>query len=157
MRWYPPLRSVPHWVALAVFRAGCNWGKTTGLPWGVRFPGPHHAYDQHLEAGVIDSSTPLSLPVHPTQLYESVFGLIVLVLAYRWLRRPKQSGTVFLKTVSAYAVFRFALEFLRADAQGVAFGPLSFAQLVSLVVMGACFCFLWRPHYWLSPERVEAK
>ncbi len=142
---------------LGCFSAGCNWGETTGLPWGVRFPGPYHAYDQHLQAGLIDSSAPLSLPVHPTQLYEAAFGLIVLVLAYHWLRQPHQSGTIFLKAVSAYAVFRFALEFLRADAQGVAFGPLSFAQLISLIVVGTCLWFLWRPHYWLPPERVEAK
>ena len=115
--------------------AGCNWGRITDVPWGVRFPGPKHAYAQHLSAGLIEPGTSLSLAVHPAQLYESLFGLLLLILCYRLLRRPHVPGNVFFTAVSIYAVFRFFIEFLRADSGGLSFGFLTFARIVSLVLL----------------------
>ncbi len=129
---------------IGCFLAGCNWGKTTELPWAVCFPPPHHAWRQQLKAGLIGPDAPLSLPVHPTQLYESFFGLGVFAVALWWLRREyaggvsKQPGRTFLCAISAYAVFRFLVEYIRADASGLHFGPLTVAQGLSLVIFVTC-------------------
>lgn len=141
---------------LGCFLAGCNWGQTTGLPWGVCFPGPKHAYAQHLNAGLIDSSASLSLPVHPTQLYESFFGLLMLIPIYYLLRRPHQPGFIFWNSIAAYAAFRFLIEFLRADSAGMGFGPLTFAQGLSLIVFcGTILLQVWPSRRSLANGRAE--
>ena len=56
---------------IGCFLAGCNYGQVTQQPWGVCFPMGSPAYSQQLKAGLLESITTLSLPVHPTQLYES--------------------------------------------------------------------------------------
>lgn len=142
---------------IGCFMAGCNWGAVSSVPWAVRFPGPHDAYAQHLRAGLIQYGDPLSLPVHPTQLYESGFGLAMLVLTSWWISRrynrraPVQAGRVFLVSVNAYALFRFFSEFVRADAFGWRPGVISMAQLCSLTVMAVSGLFFLRkngPEYW---------
>ena len=135
------------------FLAGCNWGRSTDLPWAVCFPPPHHAYAQHLKAGLIAPGAPLSLPVHPTQLYEALFGLLMFGSTVWWLKKeypakeqpwsPTVPGKVFLWAMSAYAVFRFSVEFVRADAQGLQAGPLTVAQAISLAVLGASQITFW--------------
>ncbi|MFB3906035.1 MAG: prolipoprotein diacylglyceryl transferase family protein [Acidobacteriota bacterium] len=132
------------------FLAGCNWGKTTDLPWAVCFPPPHHAWRQHVKAGLLAPDAPLSLPVHPTQLYESIFGLLVFGIALWWLRREyaagvglKQPGRTFLFAISAYAVFRLLVEYVRADASGLQFGPFSVAQGLSLGILAGCQAILF--------------
>ncbi len=140
----PPLALGLFLGRIGCFLAGCNWGKMTDLPWGVCFPPPHHAWRQQLKAGLIGPDAPLSLPVHPTQLYESFFGLVVFAVALWWLRREyadgvaKHPGRTFLGAVSAYAVFRFLVEYLRADASGLRFGPLTVAQGLSLMILVVC-------------------
>ncbi len=129
---------------IGCFMAGCNWGKTSDLPWAVCFPPPHHAWRQHLKAGWITPDATLSLPVHPTQLYESLFGLVVFAVALWWLRYEyadgvaKHPGRTFLGAISGYAVFRFLVEYVRADASGLRFGPLTVAQGLSLVIFVTC-------------------
>ena len=126
---------------IGCFMAGCNWGAISSVPWAVRFPGPRDAYAQHLRAGLIQYGDPLSLPVHPTQLYESAFGLAMLLITWRWISKRYrrhtrvQAGCVFLVGVNAYALFRFFMEFVRADAFGWKPGPLSVAQLCSLSIL----------------------
>ena len=164
---------------IGCFLAGCNWGKITSLPWGVRFPPPHHAYAQHLKAGLIERGSALSLPVHPTQLYESLFGLAMFGLTTWWLVRtypsePRASasgvvsaqhlpahsltvaariavffprarpGQIFLTAISCYAVFRFLVEFIRADSQGLRLGAITVAQGLSILVFAVCQFFFWR-------------
>jgi prolipoprotein diacylglyceryltransferase len=73
------------------------------------------------------------LPVHPTQLYEVLLGLILLVLALKFAPSWRYSGRLHL--ISIYAVARFGLEFLRADSNGPVLGPFSFPQPVSLAVV----------------------
>lgn len=142
---------------LGCFSAECNWGTRTELPWGVCFPGPKHAYAQQLRAGMIEVGSRLSLPVHPTQLYEAFFGLLMLPWIYRWLQADLGPGKVFLRAVSYYALFRFLSEFIRGDAAGLSFGGLSFAQGISILVLGLCQLALHREHLGFPSRRLEAR
>lgn len=70
---------------------------------------------------------------HPVQLYEALFllGLFVVLL-----RIPAVDGWRVTTTyLLAYPVFRFLLEFLRADDRGACFG-LSTSQLLALPLFG---------------------
>ena len=46
------------------------------MPWAVRFPAGSHAWVRQLNAGLVQPGDPLSLPVHPTQLYSCAAGLL---------------------------------------------------------------------------------
>jgi phosphatidylglycerol:prolipoprotein diacylglycerol transferase len=58
-----------------------------------------------------------SFPVHPTQIYESLVGLSLLLLLL-WLRRhQKFRGQIFFTFVFAYGCLRFLLELWRDDEE----------------------------------------
>jgi phosphatidylglycerol:prolipoprotein diacylglycerol transferase len=85
---------------------------------------------------MVDRAT--SLPVHPTQLYESAAGLVLFVFAVWLLTHRKFRGQVFLAVGGVYALWRFFIEYLRDDPErGFAFG-FSTSQLISLAVIPLC-------------------
>ena len=64
-----------------------------------------------------------SLPVHPTQLYESLTGLFLLVLLLQQRKTQKFRGQIFFLFTFAYGAIRFVLEVLRDDTERGSFGP----------------------------------
>jgi phosphatidylglycerol:prolipoprotein diacylglycerol transferase len=111
--WLKTLGTFPHWAPGT-------------LPAGDGSP----AYIRHLE---LFRGSPLetelvrgnaSLPVHPTQLYESLTGLALLGLLL-WQRRSLRfRGQVFFLFVFAYGFCRFVLELWRDDAERGSYGPV---------------------------------
>jgi phosphatidylglycerol---prolipoprotein diacylglyceryl transferase len=107
---------------IGCFLFGCDYGKVTNLPWAVRFPGQNPlarygspAWQHHVEIGALARSAARSLPVHPTQLYESLssvllFGLLILIRHHR-----RFSGQVFLGWVLGYGILRPIIEVFRDD------------------------------------------
>lgn len=110
---------------LGCFAAGCCYGKPTQVAWAVTFT------DQ---AAALNVGTPLNVPLHPTQLYEALAGLVIL-LAVLWLERRKDSypGRTFWQFVFLYSISRFAIEFFRGDDRG-AVAMFSTSQTISLVL-----------------------
>ena len=118
-------------VRSGCFLAGCDYGLPTAR--GVRFPPGSLAALDHAHRGFIPLGAP-SLPVHPTQLYEAVLGLLAAALAAVPIVRGRRDGRASAVFLGVYAVGRFAIEFLRGDRdRGQAFG-LSTAQWVSLAI-----------------------
>jgi len=108
---------------IGCFLFGCDYGKPAEhLPWAVRFPGPnplapngspawfHHVHD----LGLAQTAT-RSLPVHPTQLYESLAGLALFGLLLLLRRKRRFSGEVFLGWVLGYGILRPIIEHFRDD------------------------------------------
>ena len=83
--WYISKHHMPFWKTCDVFApgialghvigrlgclaAGCCYGKPTDVAWGITFNNPMAA--SNLE-------TPLGIPLHPSQLYESSAELLIL-------------------------------------------------------------------------------
>ncbi|MFB9879452.1 prolipoprotein diacylglyceryl transferase [Planobispora siamensis] len=97
-------------LGMAVGRIGCHLteapGRPTTLPWGVHAP----------------ASTPgcpgclAGQAMHPSFLYEVAFHLLAFAALWWWLRgRITRPGELFTLYVAAYAVFRFLVEFTRAN------------------------------------------
>lgn len=78
-------------------------------------PSGSPAWLQHLKKHLISDTATASLPVHPTQLYESLVGASLLVLLLISRRYQKFRGQIFLIFTFAYGICRFMLELLRAD------------------------------------------
>lgn len=113
---------------IGCFMAGDDYGSPTGLPWAVVFRDP--------EAAAI-GGTPLGVPLHPVQLYESLacFGLFFFLV--RLVARKRFPGQIILAYAMGYGVLRFLLEFVRGDAdRGFVFGGiLSISQFIALAVL----------------------
>lgn len=103
---------------LGCFMAGCCYGVSTELPWGVDFP----ATDG---------------PVHPTQIYDATFaGLCGAALMARYGRRRFMGENIALLLI-LYPVARFFTEAFRGDPERNGFGPFSTSQWISFAVLAA--------------------
>ncbi|MDZ7760460.1 MAG: prolipoprotein diacylglyceryl transferase [Desulfovermiculus sp.] len=102
--------------------AGCCYGKPTSLPWAITFTHPQ-------------SLAPLHIPLHPTQLYHSLAGLVTCVLLLSLRSKFPVPGQRFAMFLILYAFFRFGIELFRGDFRGV-LGPFSLTQ----VLAGLIFC-----------------
>jgi phosphatidylglycerol---prolipoprotein diacylglyceryl transferase len=65
-----------------------------------------------------------SLPVHPTQVYESLVGLGLLGVLFLQRKNLRFRGQIFFTFVYAYGVLRFLLEMLRDDVERGEYGPM---------------------------------
>lgn len=118
---------------MGCFLAGCCFGATTQGPFGIAFPRYSPAWDKHLEQHRIAENAITSLPVHATQLYEAIACTAIFAWCYwRYRRGPRFEGQVFFQFMAAYAVFRFAVEFMRADDRGEWLGGLTTSQWISV-------------------------
>lgn len=97
-------------LGMAVGRIGCLLteapGRPTSLPWGVHAPGTVPSCP-----GCVAGQA-----MHPSFAYEIAFHLFAFGALY-WLkpRLRHASGELFTIYVAAYGVFRFAVEFTRAN------------------------------------------
>ena len=100
---------------IGCFFNGCCFGKATAIPWAVTYPQVSFAFASHVEKGLIDASSAHSLPVHPVQLYESFFALILFVFLIFVFRRSRLKGRIFFLFAMLYAFGRFWTEIFRGD------------------------------------------
>lgn len=100
------LGTFPHWPSTTVDHG-------TGSP----------AWFQHYERHLVSMDSASSLPVHPTQIYESLTGLALFGLVLLTRKHQKFRGEVFLVFTFAYGFARYLLEILRDDAERGAYGP----------------------------------
>jgi phosphatidylglycerol---prolipoprotein diacylglyceryl transferase len=73
------------------------------------------AWAQHVKERGLSPLSEVSLPVHPTQLYESLVGLLLLVLLLWARKKQKFRGQIFFLFAFAYGICRYLLEILRDD------------------------------------------
>jgi len=131
---------------LGCFFGGCCFGAPTDSCLGLQFPAGSPAFLQHRTAGLLAPDAVASLPVHPSQLYETVGNLLLfaLLLAVSKRRVGLPPGRLTTLYLLGYALLRFGLEFLRGDdLRGVYFG-LSTSQYVAIIVAAAAVLVVWR-------------
>ena len=115
-------------LGMAVGRVGCLLTETPGTPTGTPF-------GISLDAATAERlGTVAGTPLHPSFGYEIAFHAVAFVLLWAWLRhRVTSPGETFVLYVAAYGVFRFLVEFVRANE--VAWHGLSRPQLFLLVAL----------------------
>ena len=139
---------------LGCFAAGCCWGKVAHghFPWLAEFPPKSLAY-QSLAARA-DPSRYLSadrlhtLPLHPTQLYESGGELLLFFLLVAWVRpRKRFHGQALATWLMAYAVLRSAVEAFRGDVERGVVAGLGVGAWTSIAIFAVGAAILaagWR-------------
>ncbi len=129
---------------LGCFSAGCCWGDVAQghLPWAVRFPPESLAYQtfagRATPGAFLAADRSATLPLHPTQLYES-FGELGLFLLLVLVIRPRKRfhGQVLASWLLCYAVLRSLVESFRGDVErGVVLG-LGVGTWTSVLIFAA--------------------
>ena len=116
---------------------GCCYGVETSLPWGIVYTHP-------------DSLGPLGVAVHPTQVYELIFGLIVFGILLKLRGRLKPDGSLFLIYLGLYSVWRIGIDFLRV---GMPFlFSLHQAQVIGIIVLAITISLLALRTRWIKTE-----
>lgn len=118
---------------------GSGYGTPALLPWAVTFSDPN-------------SGAPLGIPLHPTQAYEALAGLLlagVLLLAERRGIRP---GELFLLLVIGLALQRGAFDLVRGDAIWISDSVTS-GQAVGILVVGT-LVFILRRDWQVSGKAI---
>ncbi|MFD5226385.1 prolipoprotein diacylglyceryl transferase [Microbacterium sp. NPDC058342] len=115
-------------LAMAIGRVGCllteQPGTPTGTSWGI-------VLDADAAAR---TGSPAGVALHPSFVYEIAFHLAAFAVLWFWLRhRPIAAGETLTLYIAAYAVFRFAVEFVRGNE--VAWMGLTRPQLFLLVTI----------------------
>jgi phosphatidylglycerol:prolipoprotein diacylglycerol transferase len=103
---------------------GCCFGKACDLPWGVNFPPNSPA------GSVMGDAT-----IHPTQLYSSLYGLLIFLIL-NWLDRKNYFDGIIIGSFMILDGFsRFTIDFFRYyENQMFLVGGLQFNQIVSLLM-----------------------
>ena len=134
------------------FLNGCCYGDRCDLPWAVSFPSVSAPFKDQLAKGLISPTATHSLPVHPTQLYSSFDGAILLLVVLAFWPHRKADGHAMALYFMLYAMTRFMIEQLRNDESAQIYG-MTISQIISIGVF-ACGATLWllalkfgRPRY----------
>ncbi len=125
------------------FLSGCCFGTPTGAPWGVVFP-------DSCPAGYAASNAALSLGVdvihlHPTQLYSSLYGVVIVAILLLAERGIKKRGALFGLLLVLSAAARFIVDFFRYyedNARVISGLTLSQILAIGMAILGAYL--LWR-------------
>ncbi len=138
---------------------GCDFGKPLGesapawlrslgtfprWPEGTLDPGGSPAWAQHVQERGLSPDAAASLPVHPTQLYESLAGVLLLALVFLVRKQQRFRGQVFLAFTFGYGVVRFAIEIFRDDLERGLWGPFIAEHVIialALLAFGAAFAY----------------
>ena len=99
---------------------GCCYGFETDIFCAIIYTNP-------------ESYGPIGIPVHPTQLYEIVYLLIVFGVLLSIRRRFKPDGSLFLIYLSLYSLWRIGIDFIR-DGTPFLFG-LHQAQVIGIIIL----------------------
>jgi phosphatidylglycerol:prolipoprotein diacylglycerol transferase len=133
---------------LGCVMVGCCFGKTCDLPWALAFPSHSPASEWQFRHKLLATPIDESLPVHPTQLYESLAAFAIAAVTILYVQgRKRYDGQVFVAFCVLYAVSRFVIEFWRSDDRGGLLG-LSTSQWIGiamlLVGLGIHYGRVWR-------------
>lgn len=115
---------------IGCFLNGCCFGKPTKLPWGIHFP--HGSFAYHVG---------FDCPIHPTQLYSSLFGLLLFFFLQRMLHQKHYQGEVFAYFLIFYGGFRFGVDFIRYYEDT---GNFLINQIISIIIVLAGIILLIR-------------
>jgi phosphatidylglycerol:prolipoprotein diacylglycerol transferase len=143
--WLKTLGTFPHW-------ASGTLATGEGSPAYVRHLDVYRGTP--MEADLIRMNA--SFPVHPTQIYESLVGLALLVLLLWQRKYTRFRGQVFFLFVFAYGFLRFVLELWRDDVERGSYGPTLDAHVyIPLCLFLLALAFIFGVSLGIANERAR--
>lgn len=128
------------------FLNGDDFGKLTHAFWGVRYPQDSYPFMEQVSRGLMSPTAPLSLPVHPNQLYLALNALLIFIIVSRiWKGYRNYPGVTLSMYAILYTVTRFAIEFFRDEpplwSSGLIFSQWVCLALLSISILMAIYFF----------------
>ncbi|MFC2011812.1 prolipoprotein diacylglyceryl transferase [Chloroflexota bacterium] len=99
---------------------GCCYGSECDLPWAVVYMHP-------------ESLAPHGIAVHPTQVYEIIYLIIMFIISLSIRSKLKSDGLLFLVYLAMYSLWRLGIDFIR-DGNPFLFG-LHQAQVIAIITL----------------------
>ena len=123
---------------IGCFLNGCCFGKPSDLPWAMVFPLSSPA-----------GSILQGIPIHPTQLYASASGVLILAVLLILDRKPRFDGFLMAVFFMMYGILRILEDTVRYYESSVQFSlagiPITYNQLISfLMALFGLAVFLWQ-------------
>ena len=131
-------------IKLGCLFNGCCYGQRCSMPWAITFP-----------EGA--AGAPAGIPLHPTQIYEILVVLCILVV-FKILNYERWQGTMLLWFLILYGLGRAATEYFRGDFNHHLYvGTLTLSQLICLAAAGISIIllFLWRCLCTSAPQKLD--
>jgi len=129
-------------VKLACLFNGCCYGKKCSMPWAIIFP-----------EGA--AGAPAGIPLHPTQIYEILVVVCVLVV-FKVLKYERWQGTMLLWFLTLYGLGRTATEFFRGDFDHHLYvGGLTLSQLICLFAACVSIILLLLRHRFVCNDTLD--
>jgi phosphatidylglycerol:prolipoprotein diacylglycerol transferase len=133
-------------LAQAIGRVGCTingccYGTATSFPWAISYTHPNS-----IAFGVSG--------VHPTQVYEIMFLMILFGVLLMLKGRLKPDGSLFLIYLGGYSLWRLGIDFIR-EGTPFLFG-LHQAQVIGIIVVLITVVLMFRSRLrWAKSETIE--
>lgn len=104
-------------IHFGAFLDGRNYGRETGLPWGV----------------IVESSI-YAVPIHPTQIYAAIYSGFLTILLYQLFnyKISKEPGNIAMIAAGGYSFLKVLEEFMRGDESNIFLGVRE-AQIYALL------------------------
>jgi len=121
---------------IGCFLSGCCFGNPTSCPTGVVFPAGSPAGHCHADVAI-----------HPTQIYSSLYGLVIFIILILIDRKERFDGFLFSWLCMLYGAARFIVDFFRHyEDLAIVAGGLTDNQVISiaLILYGAVYLFVGR-------------
>lgn len=119
------------WSNLGAFLDGSNSGTPTDLPWGISLQNSMYA-----------------VPIHPVQLYATLYCLILTIVFYSLFMKKwyKTSGLTTIAVLGSYSIARFIEEFFRGDEMLTILGIRSgfILAFTGILISGLMWYFLFQ-------------
>ncbi len=123
---------------IGCFLNGCCFGKPTASFLGMKFP--------------LNSAAGATFPnqaIHPTQLYSSLAGFTMFLVAL-WLERRKlKDGVLFAVILILYSLYRFGIDFVRYYENAANYWGNQVVSL-GLAAVGVVLLILFQRRPWLK-------
>ena len=119
----PALSTAHAFGRIGCFLNGCCASTAAcSLPWSVTYP-----------AGSLGAEISGGIPVHPVQLYEALYNLLMAYPLFLLVRKAPR-GCAAGVYLTGYGLWRFFLEFIRNEPK---YGPFSAAQYIGMAIFAA--------------------
>ena len=104
------------------------------------------------EPVALETFRPVTIGLHPTQIYETISALLILLLLTAYYPFRRHYGEVFVLFMLCYSIHRFINEMLRNDTPPV-FAGMTLSQNGSILVLTIAVVLL--ACLWLKPTQEE--
>lgn len=140
-------------AAMAIERVGCLlvgccYGTRTHVAWAIQYGPRYKAFMEQTSDGILPAGAAESMPVHPTQLYEVLGCLVIILLLSKFAKVLRRGGSLFLLSFCLYGGLRFLLEFIRAShgepGNEIITGLSKVQWILAAAVPLALACLLYR-------------